>query len=75
MYTNLTYLHETSLMSRFLDMELIYHLVLCRAQTVLQIGENQKSIFSFFPKLWNLKTVKTSNLKAHNSLSQKILFR
>ena len=28
---------------------------LCRAQPVQQIGENQKSILFFYPKLWNFK--------------------
>ena len=40
---------------------------LYRVQSVLQIGENQKSILFFYPKLWNFKTVKILNPKEHNS--------
>ena len=42
-------LHETSLMSQFLHVE--FYTPLCRVQAVLQIGENQKSILFFYPKL------------------------
>ena len=38
--------------------------VICRAQSVLQNGENQKSILFFYPRLW---TVKISNLKDYNN--------
>ena len=44
-----------------------FNVQLCRAQSILQIGENQKSILYFYTKLWNLKTVETSNLKAYNN--------
>ena len=60
----MTYLHETSLMSQFLHVE--FNTPLGRVQSVLQIGENQKSILFFFPKLWNFENSETSNLKAHN---------
>ena len=73
MYTNLTYLHETSLMSRFLDMELIYHLV--EHRLCYKLVKTRSQYFLSFQSYGILKTVKTSNLKAHNSLSQKILFR
>ena len=39
---------------------LIYHFV--RAQSVLQIGENQKSVLFFYPKLWNFEYSK--NIKS-----------
>ena len=38
---------------------LIYHFV--RAQSVLQIGENQKSVLFFYPKLWNFEYSKASS--------------
>ena len=61
---NVTYQHKTSLMSRFLHVE--FNTPLCRVQSVLQIGENQKYYFAV-QRYEVLKTVKTSNLKAHNN--------
>ena len=59
-----THLHETSLMLHFLHVK--FNTPFCRVWSVLHIGENQKLIIFFYPKLWNLKTAKTSNLKSHN---------
>ena len=61
----MTHLHKTSLMLQFSHVE--FNIPLCRVQSVLQIGENQKSVLFFYPKLWNFETVKTSNLKAHDN--------
>ena len=55
-----THLHETSLMSRFVHVE--FNIALCRVQFVLQIGENQKSILFFYPKLWNFEN--SRNIKS-----------
>ena len=49
----------------FLHVE--FELPHCTAQSVLQIGENQKSIFSYNQSYGILKTAKTSNLKEHNN--------
>ena len=57
---SVTYLHKTSLMSPFLHVEL--KKTLCRVQSVLQIGENQKSILLFYPKLWNFEN--SENIKS-----------
>ena len=51
---------KTSLMSRFLHVE--FNIPLCRVQSVLQIGENQKSILFFYPKLCNFENNK--NIKS-----------
>ena len=62
----MTYLHNTSLMSRFLHVE--FNISICRAQPVLHIGQNQKSKLIFLSKVncyGILKTVKIANLKAH----------
>ena len=48
-----THLHKTSHKSRFLHVE--FKNPFCRAQSVLQFGENQKSILFFYPKLWNFE--------------------
>ena len=47
----MTYLHQTS------------DIPLCRAQSVLQICENQKSILFFYPKLWNFEN--SENIKSY----------
>ena len=60
----MTHLHKISLKLRFLHVELKNPF--CRAQSVLHFAENQKSVLFFYLKLWNLKTAKTSNLKAYN---------
>ena len=52
-------------MSRFLHV--VFNKALCRVESVLQIGENQKSILFFYPKLWNFENSETSNLEAHNN--------
>ena len=59
-YINVTYLHETSLMSQFLHVE--FNIPLCRVQSVLHISENQKSILLFYPKLWNFEN--SENIKS-----------
>ena len=59
-----TYLHKTSLMSRFSHVE--FNKPLCRVQSVLQIGEYQKYYFSI-QSYGILKTAKISNLKANNN--------
>ena len=46
-------------MSRFLHVE--FDILLCRVQSMLQIGENQKSILFFCPNYGILKKVKTSH--------------
>ena len=61
-----TYLHETNLMSRFLHVE--FNLPHFTAQYVLQIGENQKSILDFYPKLWNFE-----NSEKHQILKYMIM--
>ena len=57
---NVTHLHETSLMSRYLHVE--FNIPICRVQSVLQIGENQKSILFFYLKLWNFEN--SENIKS-----------
>ena len=52
-YTYVTHLHKTSLKSPFLHVE--FNIPLGRVQSLLQIGENQKSILFFYPKLWNFE--------------------
>ena len=32
-----------------------FNIALCRVQSLLQIGENQKSVLFFYPKLWNFE--------------------
>ena len=64
-YIYVIHLHKTSLKSRFLHVE--FKIPFCRAQSVLQFGENQKFILFFYLKLWNFENSKTSNLKAHNN--------
>ena len=49
----------------FLHVE--FELPHCTAQSMLQIGENQKSIFFCNQSYGILKTAKTSNLKEHNN--------
>ena len=51
-----THLHKTSLKSRFLHVEL--KIPFCRVQSVLQFGENQKSILFFYLKLLNFENSK-----------------
>ena len=58
-----THLHKTSLKSKILHVQFKHPF--CRAQSLLQFGENQKSILFFYPKLWNFENSKTSNLKVH----------
>ena len=37
---------------------------ICRVQSVLQIGENQKSISFFYQKLWNFEN--SENIKSES---------
>ena len=55
-----THLHKTSLKSRFLHVE--FKNPFCRAQSVLQFGENQKSILFFYPKLWNFENSENNQI-------------
>ena len=54
--TYVTYLHKTSLKSRFLLVE--FNLPHCTEQSVLQIGENQKSVLFLYLRLWNFENTK-----------------
>ena len=56
-----TFLHETSLLSRFLHVEC--NIPFCRVQSVLQIGEKIRSQYYFSIQSYGiLKTEKTLNL-------------
>ena len=44
-----------------LDFYVELNIPICRVQSVLQIGENQKSVLFFYPKLWSFENNK--NLK------------
>ena len=58
-------MHETSIMPQFLHVD--FNISLCRAQSVLETGENKKSILFFIQSYRLFKKEKTSNLKAHNN--------
>ena len=55
-----THLHKTSLMSQFSLVQ--FNIPLCREQSVLQIGENQRSVLFFCLKLWNFEN--SGNIKS-----------
>ena len=54
--TYVSHLHKTSLMLRFLNVE--FNIPLCRVQSVLQIGENEKSILFLHSMLCNFENSK-----------------
>ena len=57
-----THLHKTiCTKSRFLHVEIKN--LFCRAQSVLQFGENQKLILFFYLKLWNFENSETNDEK------------
>ena len=57
-------------MLRFLHVA--FNIPLCRVQSVLQIGENQKSYYFYIQSYGILKTVKISNLKVHNNVKMAV---
>ena len=66
-----TYLHETSLMSQFVQVE--FNIPFCRIQSVLQTSENQKSILFFHPKLRNFEN--SEKIKSKSSNNEKMALK
>ena len=49
------YVSTTKTFIKVIQHSVEFNIPSCRAQSSLHIGENQKSILFFYPKLWNLE--------------------